>query len=225
VDQRCTQHGHGWSVDGASEIACRHGKHVVGLAVRGRGKNTSHPANERYRPHVFQHNELVLVVQKRKSMSTKVNISEVIDAIDLATEEGSSYIHKSTGRVVTIWNEDIRISERCKDDLSDVPEYNKLGVAQVLEVHGSSGWLRLPSEFEVHEWELMDDFVSTLAEPRDREELADAIRGRGAFRAFRGAIRRLGLEDAWTAHRVSAIDDIAREWLEEHGFEPATQPQ
>ena len=47
----------------------------------------------------------------------------------------------------------------------------------------------------------------------------DAIHGSGAFRAFKGTLRRLRLEDAWFAFKNSAFEDMARSWLSEHGFE------
>lgn len=38
----------------------------------------------------------------------------------------------------------------------------------------------------------------------------------GAFRHFRGAVERLGLLDAWYRYREEAIQQTARDWLEEH---------
>nr|MBK7066706.1 hypothetical protein [Deltaproteobacteria bacterium] len=55
--------------------------------------------------------------------------------------------------------------------------------------------------------------------------MADAIRGRGAFRSFKATIRRLGHEDAWYAYKAASFDHIAREWLTENGFELAAQHQ
>jgi len=39
---------------------------------------------------------------------------------------------------------------------------------------------------------------------------------REPFRAFRIAIRRLGLEQSWYQFRDEALAEIARSWLEEH---------
>lgn len=167
----------------------------------------------------------VLGEQKRKSMSTKVSVPDVIDALEFATEETSSYIHRSTGRVVTISHEDMRFAEHRENETADLPDWRKNTVAEALEVLASGEWLPLPSRFDLHEWKLMDDFVGTLVDLSDRDELAEAIRGKGAFRQFKGTIRRLGLEDAWYAFKARALDHTAREWLIEHGFELAAQRQ
>lgn len=165
-----------------------------------------------------------MVPTKQRSMSTKVSVPDVIEAIEFATEETSSYVHRSTGRVVTISHEDMRFAEDRGDDTSDLPDWRKKTVAEALDVLASSEqWLPLPDEFEIHEWKIMDDFVRTVADPSDHDELADAIRGRGAFRQFKGTIRRLGIEDAWYAYKARALVHIAREWLTEHGFEPGAR--
>jgi hypothetical protein len=62
-----------------------------------------------------------------------------------------------------------------------------------------------------------EEFAAHLSSPRAREEVLDSLRGRGAFRMFRSAIKRLGIETAWYRYRDSALESIAKEWLEAHG--------
>ncbi|RMD66578.1 hypothetical protein D6833_01315 [Candidatus Parcubacteria bacterium] len=70
----------------------------------------------------------------------------------------------------------------------------------------------------MHEWEIMDRFARTLEDPQDREALVHALRGKGAFRRFRNAIRRLGVEEAWYDYLDQALRQIAVEWCEEEGI-------
>jgi hypothetical protein len=156
-------------------------------------------------------------------MSTKVFLPDILEALQLATDESSSYVHRATGRVVTVFHDALRLAEDAEDDDPDLPAWQKNAVAETREVLGDGQWLPLPSTFDVHEWELMDDFVRSVADPAERGELADAIRGRGAFRRFKDTIRRLGREQAWYAHRDAALEEIARDWLEENGFEAVTE--
>jgi hypothetical protein len=65
----------------------------------------------------------------------------------------------------------------------------------------------------------VDQFTRAQESERMREELLDAIHGAGAFRMFRSTIRRLGIEKAWYRFRDQAIEEIAREWLEEHNLQ------
>jgi hypothetical protein len=44
--------------------------------------------------------------------------------------------------------------------------------------------------------------------------LYEAIHGKGAFRWFRHSLDRFGLREQWYSFRHSALEEIAREWLE-----------
>lgn len=77
-------------------------------------------------------------------------------------------------------------------------------------------FLELPDRFDLHEWAIMDEFTQAQDNERIPEELAAPIHGAGAFRMFRSAIRRLGLEQSWYKFRDEAVAEIARDWLEEH---------
>lgn len=80
----------------------------------------------------------------------------------------------------------------------------------------SDRFLELPDRFEIHEWSIMERFSRAQNIERIRSELLNAIRGAGAFRAFRSAIHRLGIEQSWYQFRDQALEEIARSWLEEH---------
>jgi hypothetical protein len=57
---------------------------------------------------------------------------------------------------------------------------------------------KLPSKFEVNEWQIMEDFSLSVKSDRIREDLLDAIQGRGAFRYFKDTCG--GTE--WNQHGV-----------------------
>ncbi len=45
-------------------------------------------------------------------------------------------------------------------------------------------FFRLPSKFEIHEYDIMDNFVWSLPEGRMQDSLESAIRGKGNGRVF-----------------------------------------
>lgn len=87
---------------------------------------------------------------------------------------------------------------------------------KVREVLESGEFVALPDQFEVHEWAIMERFSSSQPSAAWRDESLDAIHGAGAFRSFRSAIRRLGIEDDRFGFRQSAFEEIARNWLTDH---------
>jgi hypothetical protein len=56
----------------------------------------------------------------------------------------------------------------------------------------------------------MERFSNSQVRATSRDELLDAIHGAGAFRRFRSAIRRLGIEDDWFRFRQSEFEEIER---------------
>jgi hypothetical protein len=83
----------------------------------------------------------------------------------------------------------------------------------------SEDWLELPSKFEIHEWKILDGFGRSLPTEEERAAIDNAIHGAGAFRNFKNTIRQLGIETAWFAYRTQALEQIARDWLEQHDLQ------
>ncbi len=150
-------------------------------------------------------------------MTTTVSFRDVVNALETATEEMSSHVNRLTGQVFMMTNEEVQFAEG--DPEADMPDWQRDLVKQAREVLASKDWLRLPGKFDIHEWEIMNRFGLSLSNADQREEIADAIHGHGAFRVFKSTIRRLGIEEAWFAYKNRVLEDIAREWLEEHGLE------
>jgi len=148
-------------------------------------------------------------------MAAVVSLKDVVDAMDLPNDEWTSYLNLKTGEIVTATDADRDLVE--DDDLEqDLPDWQRERVAKAREALASGDFAALPDKFEIHEWAMMERFSSSQASNACREELLDAIHGRGAFRSFRSAIRRLHIEDDWFRFRRSAFEEIAKDWLRAH---------
>jgi hypothetical protein len=149
-------------------------------------------------------------------MRGKVSVLEVVDALELAADEMSGYVNRATGEVRALLYEELHLAEKHPDE--GMPDWQQQLVREVRKVLASQDWLELPSTFDVHEWELMKSFGQSLSSPAHREAIMDSIHGSGAFRMFKSAIRRHGLEDAWFSFRRRVLEEMAKSWLEEHGL-------
>lgn len=147
-------------------------------------------------------------------MATVISLREVIEAMEAANEECASYLDPETGEIITVTEEERELVE--EESLEDVPEWQREMLPKIRAALESDRFLELPDRFDIHEWSIMDEFSRAQGNERIRQELADAIHGAGAFRIFRSAIRRLGLEKSWHQFRDEAVAEIARNWLEEH---------
>ncbi len=80
-------------------------------------------------------------------------------------------------------------------------------------------FLRFPTKNDIHEYSIMKDFVYSLPPGAARQELVNAICGKGAFRRFKNGIRYHRLEQQWYDYQGQAYREIAMRWCQEQGLE------
>ena len=66
---------------------------------------------------------------------------------------------------------------------------------------------------------MMEAFIDRLSPGKTQEELAYAIRGKGAFRRFKQSVRYHGLEQCWYNYLAEAYRELAIRWCAEEGLE------
>jgi hypothetical protein len=173
------------------------------------------------------------------AMSKVIPLREIISALEDASDECTSYLDPETGEIILVTEEERLLAEREDlededtedednedddaedddaedDDSEDIPAWQRELIPKVRAALEGDRWLELPDHFDIHEWSIMERFSRAQNTERIRKELLNAIHGDGAFRAFRSAIRLVGLEQRWYQFRDEALADIARDWLEEH---------
>ncbi len=153
-------------------------------------------------------------------MAASVLIKDIVEALEMQFEESASFLDLETGQVETVSRETLRAVEAPDDDEPDLPDgdEDEWEIAKRI-VFNFDRFERLPSQFDIHEWEIMREFTDTVKSGKIREDLRDKIHGRGAFRAFKDALRRHKIEQDWYAFRDEALRKIAIEWCEEIGVE------
>lgn len=148
-------------------------------------------------------------------MGAVISLREIIEAMEMTGDDSASYLNPETGEIITVTEEERLLVEE-EEPLDDIPKWQREMLPKIRAALESDLFLELPDRFDIHEWAIMDEFARAQDSERIRQELADAIHGAGAFRMFRSAIRRLGLEERWYRFRDEAVAEIARDWLEEH---------
>jgi hypothetical protein len=152
-------------------------------------------------------------------MPTVISLKEVVDAISFLSDDVSSYLDPDTGKIITISEDERRLVEEGeKDELENLPEWQLETLPKVREVLESDRFLELPDKFDVHEWDIMRQFAEEQRNQRVRNILSNAIHGSGAFRRFRADVEEFGLLQSWYRFREAALEEIARDWLEEHNL-------
>ncbi len=146
-------------------------------------------------------------------MALPVLLREVIDGLDMAGDSVRTYINRKTGEVVPVNLEDASLVESAEPLDDDLPDWQREDLKEAERVLFSGDFIPLPSQFEIHEWSIMERFAQSQPD-EDREDLNYALHGRGAFRHFKRAVDRLGLREDWFRFRNEALEEIAIEFLE-----------
>ncbi len=66
-------------------------------------------------------------------------------------------------------------------------------------------YVPLPSRYDIHEYAIRENFCHPVAKPKIADDLFRSISGRGAFRRFKDAIRRHGIENDWDRFKDNGI--------------------
>ncbi len=157
-------------------------------------------------------------------MAVIISLSDVIEQMDLTTDEATAYINRKTGELITLTHEEAAMTED-PDEAAAAPQWQQDFLPEAREVLDSEDYIPLPSKFEIHEWSIMERFAQSLTDAAVSDELDAALHGRGAFRRFKDAVHRLGIVDAWYRFRETALEEIAIQFLEAHRIPYQREPR
>jgi len=144
-------------------------------------------------------------------MSVRVQISAIVEGMEMQSDDMHSFLHRPSGRVVTVSDEALAAAEN-DDDEWVTPEE----LAEARRIVSAQGeYLELPDRFEIDEYHMMERFARGLG-TAEAEAALRSLRGRGAFRYFKDTVHELGLAKAWYAFRDESYRDVARAWCEAH---------
>jgi hypothetical protein len=148
-------------------------------------------------------------------MPAKVQLKDLVDALDMQMDEHSTFLDLDTGQVESVSNELLSAAEEGEDE-PHLPEWQQPEWELAKRIAAAGRFEALPTKFDIHEWGIMEEFADTVKSGPVREDVTRALHGSGAFRRFKDTVRRHGIEDTWFAFRTEALRQIAIEWCEEH---------
>ena len=146
-------------------------------------------------------------------MRAPVQIDAVVEGMEFQSEEIHSFLHRPSGRVITVSDEALAAAET--DDADRVSPEELAEARQI--VAAREDYLALPGRFEIDEYHMMERFAHGLG-AADGDAALRALHGRGAFRYFKDTMHRLGLAESWYAFRDEGYHAVARAWCERHGL-------
>jgi hypothetical protein len=127
-------------------------------------------------------------------MPASVRLKDIVDALEMQFDESSSFLDLDTGQVETVSHALLSEPEDSGDEEPDLPTWQKHEWEIAKQIVSTGRFQELPTKFEVHEWEIMQDFSRSVESDSICEDLLNAIHSPGAFRNFKDTLRRQGID-------------------------------
>lgn len=143
-----------------------------------------------------------------------ISLRDVIDALNLESAEVRSYLDPESGEIITLNTEQEELA--LKGDWDSLPDWMKESRPKFKRAVQDHRLLKLPDTAHLDEWKIMRDFAEEQDSRKANAELLSAIELPEALLTFNRVIQHLELEHAWSEFRSAAMDQIAREWLQQH---------
>jgi hypothetical protein len=151
-------------------------------------------------------------------MFLPVKLKVIIEEIEIQPEDHTSYLNKNTGEIFAIGLEEMAAAEE-ELPLEDFEPWQHEVILKAKEILDTEDFIPLPSKFDINDWEIMERFCDSVADPALGKMLHSTIRGGGAFRRFKEMIREHEVEDKWYEFREEALRDILIDWCESKGID------
>lgn len=158
-----------------------------------------------------------VAAQEEVEVEKPASLREIIDEMSFSQEETVVVLERATGRCHRIPEDVFRLAEDPDSPVvseEDVDDELLPLARKILE--DDSGFVPLPSRWEINEYRIMEAFIDSLADETLRNDLDRAIHGKGAFRYFKDRVLDLGIREDWFRFRDAAFRRIAVEWCEEN---------
>ncbi|WNR42917.1 UPF0158 family protein [Paenibacillus roseipurpureus] len=149
-----------------------------------------------------------------------VKLDDLISEIELQIDDTFTFIHTNTGEVITLMREEMRAAED-EEPLEKYPDWQTENIEKAISIieDEDGAYVEFTLRNHFNEYEIMEEFIISHKDQKNREELYDTIQGRGAFRRFKDKIIELGVDNQWYKYKESKIRKIVIEWCKEHKIE------
>jgi hypothetical protein len=145
-------------------------------------------------------------------MSGYVSLARFIDHIQSSNDQTVSYMDRETGSFQQFNKQEVELFD-LGAGIGNLPGWQQAIYDQYHQVEESERYIRLPSNWEMHEVEVMADFFDKIAHTALDAELLNHTRVSGSLTRFHAALKRHQLEEAWQHFRNLTFKQIACDWL------------
>ena len=107
-------------------------------------------------------------------MPAKVSLRDIVEAFDMQSDGFLSFVNIETGEVETVSREVMGVAEESEKgedyEKGDDPQWDL-----AVKIASAPNYKGLPTQYDIHEWSIMEEFARSPASERMSGELLDAL--------------------------------------------------
>ena len=130
-----------------------------------------------------------------------VTLSKIIDGLEMVDDAIDCYYNPEKDEIF----------------LSNIGEDEDLTEDEIDELFEES--IILPTQYEINEYQMMEDFIETIDNTEIKNNLQRLIHGKGAFRRFKDYCVEMGIIQDWYDFRDKKYKEIAIDWCKQNELE------
>ncbi len=130
-------------------------------------------------------------------------VENIVERLEMACDEWEQFLNTQTGEFLFLPND---FSIDADEELAD-------------EIENSDNYIRLPNQYEINEWRIMESFSSEITPEDLRERFLQILHNPKAYRRFKDAVNSLGLDRAYYDYRAKEFRRIAIRWCEDNNIQ------
>lgn len=147
-------------------------------------------------------------------MTEEVKIPELVKEMDDQMKEVPVFYNKETGEYVGVREQFLHYVDAGfqLEDFSSEEERTEFELAE--EILTTDKYLRIPTNYDIYEWEIIIDFTREIEDESVKNELLNAINDSNPFRKFKEKVLQHDVTRDWFRFKRKRFVEIAKYWCE-----------
>ncbi|MEG0295762.1 MAG: UPF0158 family protein [Clostridium sp.] len=152
-------------------------------------------------------------------MEDKITLHDIVEVLEMDTDDITSYYHKPSESMVVIMKEDIELAQS-NDDTSNLEEWKKESVDMAKDfLNNKQDYLSFPSEEDYNEQNIILEFINHIAADKEvYEKLSKAMEEEHTIRRFKDELFKVNLIDEWYDFREEKFLEVAEKWVNKNNI-------
>ncbi|MGL5381599.1 hypothetical protein [Clostridium sp.] len=150
----------------------------------------------------------------------KVELSDVMEAIEFEGEVLTHYYNKKTG--VIIYLEDESSANYKAEDINNIESFEEWERELITALHdlkaNPEDYIQLPCVDEINEYNMLKEFSKDISDDSLTSLIGDSNGGEDEIREIIEQIRKIGKIEEWYDFREEAEYNLAKEWCNKNNI-------